>query len=100
MLLHGIRRNGSLRVENRIKQVKQFISRHKKVVVGLELLFYCVGILFDLFILYLCSNLTVVLSSYISLSDRQGLLTMAYFSFFTSVMMGGVLWLLIFRVFF
>lgn len=80
-------------------KMKEFVSVHKRKIIVFEIFFLSMMIVLSLFLMYVCSALTVALSNYIDLSDRQGLLSIAQFSFFTSVMMGGILWLLIFNLY-
>lgn len=80
------------------KKMNQFINQHKKLFKGINVVVLLLLISMNLGLIYVIQNLVVVLASYTSVTDREGLLSLIFYGFVTSIIFVGLFWLLIYKL--
>lgn len=86
------------RVDLFVKKMVQFINQHRKLVKGIKIAILVLLISMNLGLIYVLQNMLVVFASYMSITDSEGLLSLIFYGFVTSIISVWLFWFLVYKL--
>lgn len=81
-----------------LKKTIQFINQHRKLVKGIKIAILVLLISMNLGLIYMLQNMLVVFASYMSITDSEGLLSLIFYGFVTSIISVWLFWFLVYKL--